>query len=121
MPCSGGFVLGSDSIAATNFLQFIAFNFSFTTLVVASWIPMCDSSHIKCRKGKAMALRKQFSGNVKADPELIALMESSRHKDVTEAILQEQRISFAFGNAMNAERITKASVRATSKSIRLLA
>lgn len=68
-----------------------------------------------------MALRKQFSGNVKADPELVALMESSRQTLVTEEILHEQRISFAFGNAMNADGITKDSVRATSKSIRLRA
>ena len=72
-------------------------------------------------KGTIMALRKQFSGNVKADPELIALMETTRVIDVTEEMLQEQRISFAFGNAMNADRITKDSVRATSKSIRLRA
>lgn len=68
-----------------------------------------------------MALRKQFSGNVKADPELVALMEASREIDVTEDMLREQRISFAFGNAMNADRITKDSVRATSHSIRLRA
>ena len=68
-----------------------------------------------------MALRKQFAGNVKADPELTALMESSREINVTDEMLQEQRISFAFGNAMNANRITKDSVRATSKSIRLRA
>lgn len=68
-----------------------------------------------------MALRKQFSGNVKADPELIALMESRRRTDVTEEELREQRISFAYGNAMNADGITKESVRATSKSIRLRA
>jgi hypothetical protein len=68
-----------------------------------------------------MALRKQFSGNVQADPELTALMETSRRVAVTEETLREQRISFAFGNAMNAERITKDSVRATSQSIRLQA
>lgn len=68
-----------------------------------------------------MALRKQFSGNVKADPELLAIMESSRMIPVTDEMLREQRISFAFGNAMNAERITKESVRATSQSIRLRA
>ena len=82
---------------------------------------MCESSKSHSQKGKNMALRKQFSGNVKADPELIALMEASRKINVTEEMLQEQRISFAFGNAMNADRITKDSVRATSKSIRLRA
>jgi hypothetical protein len=68
-----------------------------------------------------MALRKQFAGHVKADPELVALMESSRTVDVTEEMLREQRVSFAFGNAMNADRITKESVRATSNRIRLRA
>lgn len=68
-----------------------------------------------------MAIRKQFAGNVKAAPELVALMESSRAIVVTEDMLREQRVSFAFGNAMNAERITKDSVRTTSKSIRLRA
>lgn len=68
-----------------------------------------------------MALRKQFSGNVKADPELVALMEACRDTVVTDEMLREQRISFAFGNAMNADRITKDSVRATSQSIRLRA
>ena len=68
-----------------------------------------------------MALRKQFSGNVKADPELIALMDKTRHQPVTEDTLHEQRVSFAYGNAMNADRITKDSVRASSKNIRLRA
>jgi len=68
-----------------------------------------------------MALRKQFSGNVKADPDLTALIEASRQVVVTDEILREQRISFAYGNAMNAESITKDSVRATSQSIRLRA
>ena len=68
-----------------------------------------------------MAIRKQFSGNVKADPELAALMEASRRIPVTDDMLREQRISFAFGNAMNADRITKDSVRTASQSIRLRA
>lgn len=68
-----------------------------------------------------MALRKQFAGNVKADPELVTLMEESRKIKVTNEMLTEQRISFAFGNAMNADRITKDSVRATSQSLRLRA
>ena len=68
-----------------------------------------------------MAIRKQFAGNVKADPELVALMEARRNIVVTEEMLREQRVSFAFGNAMNADRITKESIRTTSKSIRLRA
>ena len=68
-----------------------------------------------------MALRKQFSGNVKADPELVALMKASKSVVVTDEVLREQRISFAYGNAMNTDGITKDTVRATSQSIRLFA
>jgi hypothetical protein len=68
-----------------------------------------------------MAIRKQFLGNVAPDPELVALMNEKRKKEVTEEELREQRISFAFGNAMNTDAITKDSVRTTSQSIRLRA
>jgi len=75
------------------------------------------------RKGIAqMADRKQFLGDIKADPQLKKVLEASRQIQVTEEELQEQRISFAFGNApANAENITKDSVRQTSKNLRLLA
>jgi hypothetical protein len=46
-----------------------------------------------------MADRKQFLGNIKANPELKKVLEASRNTQVTEEELQEQRISFAFGNA----------------------
>lgn len=68
-----------------------------------------------------MADRKQFLGNIKANPELKKVLETSRSKQVTEDELQEQRISFAFGNApASAQNITKDSVRQTSKKVRLL-
>ena len=68
-----------------------------------------------------MADRKQFFGNIKVNPELKKVLETSRSKQVTEAELQEQRISFAFGNApASARNITKDSVRETSKKVRLL-
>jgi hypothetical protein len=68
-----------------------------------------------------MADRKQFLGNLKVNPELKKVLETSRSKQVTEDELQEQRISFAFGNApASAENITKDSVRQTSKRVRLL-
>jgi hypothetical protein len=38
---------------------------------------------------------------------------------VTDQELREQRISFAFGNSLNSDRITKDSVRRASQSIRL--
>jgi hypothetical protein len=69
-----------------------------------------------------MADRKQFLGNLKVNPELKKVLETSRSKQVTEDELQEQRISFAFGNApASAKNITKDSVRQTSKKVRLLA
>ena len=76
----------------------------------------------KRKNGNQMADRKQFLGNIKADPELRKVLEASRQTQVTEAELQEQRISFAFGNApANAKNITKDSVRQTAKNLRLLA
>ena len=68
-----------------------------------------------------MAIRKQFLGSVKPDPELVALMAERRKKVVTEKELRQQRVSFAFGNAMNAEGVTKESVRHSSDSLRLKA
>jgi hypothetical protein len=67
-----------------------------------------------------MADRKQFIGDIKADPELLKVLENSRETPVTEEELHEQRISFAFGNApANAKNITKDSVRHASQNIRL--
>ena len=67
-----------------------------------------------------MADRKQFQNVPPPDPELIRLLDASRSKPLTEKELQEQRISFAFGNAPDSPLITKVSVRLASKSIRLL-
>jgi hypothetical protein len=68
-----------------------------------------------------MADRKQFIGDIKADPELLKALETAKQKTVTEDELREQRISFAFGNApASAKSITKDSVRQASEHIRLL-
>jgi hypothetical protein len=67
-----------------------------------------------------MADRKQFLNVPVPDPELMQLLHASRNKVVTEEELREQRVSFAFGNALNSELITKDSVRAASMHIRLL-
>ncbi len=67
-----------------------------------------------------MADRKQFIGADTADPELRKLLDDSRDTSVSEEELHEQRISFAFGNALDSESITKDSVRQASKNIRLL-
>ncbi len=67
-----------------------------------------------------MADRKQFQ-NVRApDPELVRLLDNARNRPVTEEELQEQRISFAYGNAPASSGITKESVREASKHIRLV-
>jgi hypothetical protein len=68
-----------------------------------------------------MADRKQFQ-NVRApDAEPVRLLETARNRPVTEDELQEQRISFAYGNApASANLITKESVRHASKHIKLL-
>lgn len=75
----------------------------------------------KEKVGTPMADRKQFLGNIKANPDLKRALEASRNTQATEDELEEQRISFAFGNApANAKNITKDSVRQASKHIRLL-
>lgn len=66
-----------------------------------------------------MADRKQFQSSLTVSPRLQQLMEQARGRELTEAELQEQRVSFAFGNAPDSALITKESVRHTSQHIRL--
>ncbi len=66
-----------------------------------------------------MTARKQFLRVQEADPKLTALLAAAKGREVTEEELHEQRVSFAFGNAPDSEFITKDSVRASSRSIRL--
>lgn len=68
-----------------------------------------------------MAIRKQAAERAVVREDLLRLLEESKLHQVTEDELTEQRISFAFGNAMNIEKITKDSVRDTSQRIRLKA
>ena len=67
-----------------------------------------------------MADRKQFQNVTAPDPELLRLLDASRNRPITEEELQEQRVSFAFGNAPESALITKDSVRLASKHIKLL-
>jgi hypothetical protein len=68
-----------------------------------------------------MADRKQFPNIPAVDPEFALLLSESRTRPVTEEELQEQRVSFAYGNApAAADRITKDSVRAAAKHIKML-
>lgn len=66
-----------------------------------------------------MAARKQFLGVKEANPRLTALLQQAKGQVVSEEELHEQRVSFAFGNAPESDLITKDSVRAASRSIRL--
>jgi hypothetical protein len=67
-----------------------------------------------------MVDRKQFENVGVPDPELIRLLNETRETPVSEEDLREQRISFAYGNALNSECLTKDSVRKASEHIRLL-
>lgn len=66
-----------------------------------------------------MVARKQFQSSLRVSPKLKQLLEQASQADVTEQVLHEQRISFAFGNAPDSELITKDSVRHASEQIRL--
>jgi hypothetical protein len=66
-----------------------------------------------------MAARKQFQSSLTVSPELSQLLEAARNTEVSEEELREQRVSFAFGNALESDLITKDSVRRSSKSMRL--
>jgi hypothetical protein len=67
-----------------------------------------------------MAARKSFLGPAPNHPELDRLLESARISPASEEQLAEQRISFAYGNALHDDRITKDSVRDASKSFRIV-
>ncbi len=64
-----------------------------------------------------MAARKQLHSTLKIKPELERLLREARAKVVSEEELQEQRISFAFGNAPESDFITKESVRFAAEHI----
>jgi hypothetical protein len=66
-----------------------------------------------------MAERKPSITRAPKRPELERLLQQNREAGVSEAVLGEQRASFAYGNAPKGSRITKASATSASKSIRL--
>lgn len=68
-----------------------------------------------------MAERKQFVKRPTENVELKELLQAVKGREVSEEELAEQRVSFAFGNAGDAENITKDSMRAASRQIRLYA
>jgi hypothetical protein len=74
----------------------------------------------KVKESGVMADRKQFSGVAHPNANLLRILVESRNRAVTDEELREQRISFAFGNALNSSQITKESVRRASRSVRLI-
>jgi len=67
-----------------------------------------------------MAARKSVLKRAPQRPELDALLEAARAIGVSDDQLQEQRASFAYGNApAGADRITKESDRDASRRNRL--
>jgi hypothetical protein len=68
-----------------------------------------------------MAERKQFVKWPAENAELKELLEAAKGREVSEEELAEQRVSFAFGNAVGAENITKDSMLSASRQIRLCA
>ena len=66
-----------------------------------------------------MAARKSVLGPPPSHPELDRLLEQARSVPITDEQLQQQRVSFAYGNAPEASRITKQSVEDASKSLRI--
>ena len=67
-----------------------------------------------------MADRKPMLGESPARPELERLFAEARSYRVTDAELQEQRVSFAYGNAPQNSGMTKESVREASRSMRII-
>lgn len=68
----------------------------------------------------AMVDRKSFLGPNPKHPELDALLEQASKAEMTDEQLREQRVSFAYGNAPVSARITKESVRAASRGMRIV-
>ena len=66
-----------------------------------------------------MAERKPSITRAPKRPELERLLQLDKAAGVSEAVLEEQRVSFAYGNAPKGSRITKASARSASKSLRI--
>lgn len=66
-----------------------------------------------------MANRKQFLNVSQPSAALKEALERTRDHVVSDSELREQRVSFAFGNALNLDRITRDSVQRASSKILL--
>ncbi|KQT34785.1 hypothetical protein ASG29_01080 [Sphingomonas sp. Leaf412] len=79
---------------------------------------MCDSLSLRDDGVTMMTARKQFLGVGDVDTSILDLFDARKQRPATEAELREQRVSYAFGNAMR-DAITKDSVLAASRSVRI--
>jgi hypothetical protein len=68
-----------------------------------------------------MAARKSVLTPAPQRPELERLLSASIKAGVTNDQLQDQRVSFAYGNAPKGSRITKDSARKAVNTIRIIA
>jgi hypothetical protein len=66
-----------------------------------------------------MAARKSVLKPAPHRPELDRLVAASIKSGVTDEQLQEQRISFAYGNAPEGSRITRESASLAARTIRI--
>jgi len=66
-----------------------------------------------------MVARKSLLRRLAPRPELERLLKASIAEGVSEEELQEQRISFAYGNAPAGSGITKESIRLAAKTLTL--
>ena len=66
-----------------------------------------------------MAERKASLKRAPMRPELRALLDHAKTVVVTDEELQEQRVSFIYGNAPKDSRITKDSARKAARRIRV--
>lgn len=66
-----------------------------------------------------MVARKSVLGPPPSHPELDRLLEIARTVQITDEEIQEQRVSFAYGNAPDSDLITKDSIRNATRSLRI--
>lgn len=67
-----------------------------------------------------MVDRKPLLGESPARPELERLFEESRNHVMSDVELEEQRVSFVYGNAPQNSDITKESARESSRTMRII-
>ena len=67
-----------------------------------------------------MAERKSAFKRAPDRPELAALLERAKTVTLTDEQLQEQRVSFVYGNASKGSGITKESARKAAGRIRVI-